>query len=508
MGGISGGGLSGGSINRGGYSGGGFSGGGLSGSTIPRGGISGGGFSGGSAPRIGSGGSISGGSVPRISSGSSLSGGAIHRGNTAYQGGATSVPRGGNLAPRINGGTTSLGSTPRHSTSIPGLANVGSASSSLGSSPRGNLGGSHARQNGSGFVQRNFASSSLSAASGAVTAHHSGGHGGNLGGGNNSNWNSNHHGGNNSHHYANHYPRNYYANNSFFFGSGSPFGLYVYGRPRYGYGLGFGLGGLGLGYGYGLGGYGLGGYGYGLGYGGYGGYGYGGYGYGGYGYPSYGYSSVYPYSSMYVDPSLDGVPAGPVDPGVDPRAGAEPPDTGAPDALDFAAQGESNFKSAKYQNAVRDFRHALVDDPTNGAYVLLLGQALFAAGQYDEAAGATQQATRMLPQEKWGAVVSNYRELYATVQDYTDQLRALEKARDAKPNDPALRFLLGWHYGYLGYPKQSVRELDKVLELAPKDEVAQKLRDAMAEKLPKTDPLKGSPPAKPAPPAAPPGIET
>jgi tetratricopeptide (TPR) repeat protein len=146
---------------------------------------------------------------------------------------------------------------------------------------------------------------------------------------------------------------------------------------------------------------------------------------------------------------------------------------------------------------VRDFRHALVDDPTNGAYVMLLGQALFASGQYDEAAGATQQATTMLPQDKWGTVISNYKELYPNIGDYTTQLRALEKARDEKPDDPALRFLLGWHYGYLGYPKQAVRELNKTLELAPKDEVAKKVRDAMAEKLPKSE----LPPAeKPAPP--------
>src|SRR5262249_22977970 len=69
------------------------------------------------------------------------------------------------------------------------------------------------------------------------------------------------------------------------------------------------------------------------------------------------------------------------------------------------------------------------------------------------------------------------------IQDYTDQLRALEKARDTKQDDPALRFLLGWHYGYLGYPKHSVRELDKAIELAPKDEVSKKLREVMAAKL-------------------------
>ncbi len=85
--------------------------------------------------------------------------------------------------------------------------------------------------------------------------------------------------------------------------------------------------------------------------------------------------------------------------------------------------------------------------------MMLLAQALFALGQYDEAAGATQAAMQMLPEDKWGVVVTNYSQLYGNVQDYTDQLKALEKARDAKPDNPALRFLLGFHFGYLNYPE-------------------------------------------------------
>ena len=90
-------------------------------------------------------------------------------------------------------------------------------------------------------------------------------------------------------------------------------------------------------------------------------------------------------------------------------------------------------------------------------------------GRYDEAAGATQAAMQMLPEDKWGVVIANYTHLYGNIQDYTDQLKALEKARDAKPDSPALHFLLGFHFGYLNYPKQAVKELDKALTMAPKD---------------------------------------
>jgi tetratricopeptide (TPR) repeat protein len=174
-----------------------------------------------------------------------------------------------------------------------------------------------------------------------------------------------------------------------------------------------------------------------------------------------------------------------------PAAPDAPPDAEKPAAAspfggeEFATQGEEDFRNGKYAEAIHAWKHALVDDPTNGAYVLLLAQALFQTGKFEEAAGATQQAAQMLPADKWGVVSGNYRQLYSNIQDYTDKLRVLEKARDEKPNEPAFHFLLGWHYGYLGYPKQAIPELNKAIELAPKDEIAIKVRDAMAAKLEK-----------------------
>ena len=77
---------------------------------------------------------------------------------------------------------------------------------------------------------------------------------------------------------------------------------------------------------------------------------------------------------------------------------------------------------------------------------------------------------------------STLRVSYGNVQDYTGQLRALETASE-KSASPALQFLLGYHYGYLGYPKEAVRELDKGLKLMPNDGIAKELRDEFAAKL-------------------------
>jgi tetratricopeptide (TPR) repeat protein len=158
--------------------------------------------------------------------------------------------------------------------------------------------------------------------------------------------------------------------------------------------------------------------------------------------------------------------------------------------------GDQAFKDGKYDDAIRNWQHAMVDDPQNGGLVMLLAQAYFAKGNYDEAAGAVQHGMQLLPQDKWGVVVQNFKELYGNNRTYTNQLRALEAAR-TKQNSPALRFLLGYHYAYLGFPQQAVRELEKALKLNPQDELARQLRDLMKAEL--------GPAVKPGPDLAPQG---
>lgn len=298
------------------------------------------------------------------------------------------------------------------------------------------------------------------------------------------------------------------GNNAFFYG---------YSLPFYGYGYGWGgLLGTGL---YGLGSYGYMGPGYGAwGYGGYGGYGgwefpaqgYDSWGYGAYGsgyfpYDPYGYgwgSDVYgptlssvgytsdPYAGVYAPAST---PASAVtvpvsNQGVPPvilggSQSATQPATQPDGAESYAEKGENAFKTGDYEGAAYAWRHAAIDDPQNGLVVMLLGQALFATGKFEEAAGATQAAMQLLPKDKWGVVVSNAQDLYGNYQDYTTHLRALENAVREKPDNPAQRFLIGFHYAYLGFPRDAVAQLDKTLKVAPQDQGAKLLRDELRAKL-------------------------
>jgi tetratricopeptide (TPR) repeat protein len=208
----------------------------------------------------------------------------------------------------------------------------------------------------------------------------------------------------------------------------------------------------------------------------------------GYGYDPYCYydGSVLGYAGAapaVANPQDNGLAAADQAPVINPNPGKD-----ADNAKVFAEKGETDFKARDYKSAVYSWKHAALDDPTNGVLVMMLAQAFFATGQYNEAAGAVQDAMRILPKEDWGVVVKNYKELYSNIQDFTDQLRALEKAVKEKPNDPALRFLAGFEYAYLGFPKEAVDQLNKGLKSAPQDQMAKMLRDEMVAKLKPSEP--------------------
>lgn len=157
---------------------------------------------------------------------------------------------------------------------------------------------------------------------------------------------------------------------------------------------------------------------------------------------------------------------------------------------DYVAAGRRAFRAGQYELALSHWQYALLGSPKDGGIQLFIAQACFALGKYQAAATALQTGLQILPQNEWGHVVKDYSHLYANVQHYKDQLKALEDARNAKPDDPAMRLVLGYQFGYLGHPKHAVAELDKALELQPKESpspamgpqklVARELRDLFA----------------------------
>jgi len=277
--------------------------------------------------------------------------------------------------------------------------------------------------------------------------------------------------------------------------------------------------------GYGYGGYGYGGYGY-PGYYGYGGYGRRGYyglyngfydsgisSFGGGIYPgaSFGFNPAYlasraftaggvaggltfgwpqtpepevPRSSALVRAATSPAPV-PIPPA---PASATPPTAAATSgaAESIVVTGETAFRNGDYPAAIEEWKNALGDGPRNPVLVLMLGEACFAAGDYRQAATAIQEALHELPQDRWGIVISNRRELYGRPSTYILQLRQLEDAVNDNPRNTAQRFVLAYHYAFLGYPQAAVEQLEKVADLDPDDRPAAQFREALQSRLPDT----------------------
>ncbi len=159
------------------------------------------------------------------------------------------------------------------------------------------------------------------------------------------------------------------------------------------------------------------------------------------------------------------------------EAPATPPDAEAIlDATKYADRGEAAFRAGQYADAVKAFRHALIEDPRNGVLQLLLAQGLFATGEFEEAAATLQQGMFALPDDQWPLLAKNLGELYSQMTQFQEQLVRLEHA----PASPAQHFLLAYYYGYLGRTPEAIEQLDAFDKLASGDPVSARLRELWA----------------------------
>ena len=145
-----------------------------------------------------------------------------------------------------------------------------------------------------------------------------------------------------------------------------------------------------------------------------------------------------------------------------------------PNVSDYARRAKEAFRDGRYEDALRLASHAIVETPDNGKPHLLASQALFALGNYRNAARAVHQAMTLLESEQWGHVVENYVEYY-TDDAYVKQMERLVAFVKKNPDTAYARFLRGYHYGFLGYQEDAHRELTKAIELESRDKMARHL---------------------------------
>ncbi|OHB80678.1 MAG: hypothetical protein A2W31_12785, partial [Planctomycetes bacterium RBG_16_64_10] len=137
----------------------------------------------------------------------------------------------------------------------------------------------------------------------------------------------------------------------------------------------------------------------------------------------------------------------------------------------FVAQAEAAFRAGRYEHAVTDIQHALVELPNDGHLSLLLSQALFAVGDFQGAITAAYRGMALLDTNQWGSIVENYAQYYGN-DDYVAQMRRLDRYIDENPKAAYAYALRGYHFGYLGHEKQARADLGKAIELEPRDQFA------------------------------------
>ncbi len=157
--------------------------------------------------------------------------------------------------------------------------------------------------------------------------------------------------------------------------------------------------------------------------------------------------------------------------------GDVPPESISDPALDKFDQARELFKEGDYDGALKLVDSALKDMPGDAVLHEFRGLILFAKGDYQQAAGVVYAVLSAGPGWDWTTLSG----LYGNVETYTDQLRALEKYRNEHPDDASIRFLLAYQYITCGHDEAAVKELKKVVELNPDDQLSAQLLRGMTE---------------------------
>jgi Tetratricopeptide repeat len=241
------------------------------------------------------------------------------------------------------------------------------------------------------------------------------------------------------------------------------------------YGVLYGIGGLGSNYGYG---------GYGSGYGGYGN------GYGGFG-NSFGFVNPWLYNSLayrygyrsYFNPYCTHVHTYPYNytqPIYLVSYSTSP--TYSSNSYSVISTSETTiqnqFSSARtamrnqdYTSAISILDEIIESNPSDTVAHEMRALALFAVGNYGDAAATLNSLLSVAPGWNWDTMAG----FYANVDTYTAQLRKLESFASTRSDDAASQFVLAYHYLVTNYPDAARAKLQRVVELQPRDKVSQEL---------------------------------
>jgi Flp pilus assembly protein TadD len=134
-------------------------------------------------------------------------------------------------------------------------------------------------------------------------------------------------------------------------------------------------------------------------------------------------------------------------------------------------EGMAEFKQGRYAEALVKFDVALAKLPGDPVVHEMRALSYFALGQFQQSAAVLNALLATTPGMDWTTMSG----LYGNVDDYTEQLRALESHITSNPDDAAARFVLAYHYLVTGHTDDAIAELEIVVKLQPKDVTAQQI---------------------------------
>ena len=135
----------------------------------------------------------------------------------------------------------------------------------------------------------------------------------------------------------------------------------------------------------------------------------------------------------------------------------------------------ADFKKGDYAAALAGCDQAVKRSPSDPVIHEVRALALFALGRYPEAAATLNALLATAPGMDWTTMSG----LYGSVDDYTQQLRALEDFCRSNPGSAPGYFLLAYHYLVGGHVDMAAEALRVVVDKQPNDVVAKRLLDAI-----------------------------
>lgn len=152
---------------------------------------------------------------------------------------------------------------------------------------------------------------------------------------------------------------------------------------------------------------------------------------------------------------------------IDTEAAPPPEDQAAP-AVQLFDSARTSFRAGDYTAALSQTDQALKTLPNDATLHEFRALCLFALGRYQDAAAVLYAVLSVGPGWDWTTMIS----LYADPATYTEQLRALEAAVTASPNDPAPRFVLAYQYMTQGHEDAAADQYRKIIATQPEDRLS------------------------------------